>query len=117
MGAGGLVQAEWLHELLLELKAQLGLRGWGAATWPFPGGVILPWFVHPCHVTLQLVPLTGLIAAAGRPICGCELCYGSSALGLWGGNGARWAKVTLVQCCGRDCYLWISPSRELESDL
>lgn len=68
VGAGGLVQAEWLHELLLELKAQLGLRGWGAATWPFPGGVILPWFVHPCHVTLQLVPLAGLIAAAGRPI-------------------------------------------------
>lgn len=37
------------------------------------------------------------------------LCYGSSALGLWGGNWARWAKVTLVQCCGRDCYLCISP--------
>lgn len=71
MGAGGLVRAEWLHELLLELKAQLGLRGWGAATWPFPGGVILPWSIHPCHVTLQLVPLTGLIAAAGEPIRGC----------------------------------------------
>lgn len=34
---------EWLHELLLESKAQLGLRGWGAATWLFAGGVILPW--------------------------------------------------------------------------
>lgn len=60
---------EWLHELLLEWKAQLGLRGWGSATWLFPGGVILPWSVQPCHVTLQLVPLTGL-TAAGKPIQG-----------------------------------------------
>lgn len=50
-GAGGLVQLERLHELLLELKAQLGLRGWGPAAWLFPGGVILPWSFHPCRVT------------------------------------------------------------------
>lgn len=67
MGAGGLVRVEWLGELLLELKAQLGWRGWEAATWLFPGGVILPWSIHPCHVTLQLVLFTGLIAA-GEPI-------------------------------------------------
>lgn len=28
VGAHGLVWLEWLHKLLLELKAQLGLRGW-----------------------------------------------------------------------------------------
>lgn len=67
MGADGLIRAEWLHKLLLELKAQLGVRGWGAATRLFPGGVILPCSVHPCHVTLQLVPLSGL-TAAGEPI-------------------------------------------------
>lgn len=67
MGAGGLLQVDWLHELLLELKAKLCLRGWGAAAWLFPGDVDLPWSIHPCHVTLQLVPLTGLIAA-GEPI-------------------------------------------------
>lgn len=99
---------EWLRKLLLELKAQLSLRGWGAAAWLSPGGVILPWSVQPCHVTLQLVPLTGLIAA-GEPIEAVDLCYGSSDLGSWGGNWARWAKVTLVQCCGHDCSLWISP--------
>lgn len=48
----------WLCELLLDSKAQLGLRGWGAAAWLFAGAVILPWSLHPCHVTLQLVPLT-----------------------------------------------------------
>lgn len=56
VGAGRLLQAEWLQQLLLERKAQLGLRGWGAAAWLFPGGVILLWSMHTCHVTLRLVP-------------------------------------------------------------
>lgn len=104
MGAAGLGRVEWLHELLLELKAQLGLRGWGAASWLFPGSVTLPWSMQPA-----VSPCSWYRSQPGCRRAHPRLHYSTSARGSWGASWPRWAKVTLVQCCGRDCYLWISP--------
>lgn len=39
---------EWLHELLLESKAQLGLRGWGAAVCWWCDPALVPPAMSPC---------------------------------------------------------------------